>query len=93
MKFNLGQLASTRGINARLLEDNNFSKFLWNSFARYKNCDWGDICKEDKKMNDSAVKNNDDRIVARYNYDGHDDVYIITEQDRSVTTILFIYEY
>lgn len=48
----------------------------------------GDIPHEDKKMNDSAVKNNDDRIVARYN-----DIYIITEWDRSATTILFIDEY
>lgn len=88
MKFELGQLVATRGINARLLNDSNFSKFLWNSFARYKNCDWGDIPHEDKKMNDSAVKNGDDRIVARYN-----DIYIITEWDRSATTILFIDEY
>lgn len=88
MKFELGQLVATRGINARLLEDSNFSKFLWNSFARYKNCDWGDIPHEDKRMNDSAVKNGDDRIVARYN-----DIYIITEWDRSASTILFTYEY
>lgn len=88
MKFELGQLVATRGINARLLNDSDFSKFLWNSFARYKNCDWGDIPHEDKKMNDSAVKNGDDRIVARYN-----DIYIITEWDHSATTILFIDEY
>ena len=92
MKFKLGQLVATRGINAILLEDFDFSKFLWNSFARYKNCNWGDICSEDKMMNDSAVKNNDDRIVARYN-NQRGDIYIITEQDRSVTTILFVDEY
>lgn len=88
MKFELGQLVATKGINARLLEDFDFSKFLWDSFARYKNCDWGDIPQEDKRMNDSAVKNGDDRIVARYN-----DIYIITEWDRSATTILFTDEY
>ena len=88
MKFELGQLVATRGINARLLEDIGFATFLWDSFARYKNCDWGDIPHEDKRMNDSAVKNNDDRIVARYN-----NIYIITEYDRSATTILFTHEY
>lgn len=88
MKFELGQLVATRGINAKLLEDSDFSKFLWDSFARYKNCDWGDIPHKDKRVNDSAVKNGDDRIVARYN-----DIYIITEWDRSATTILFTYEY
>jgi len=88
MKFELGQLVATRGINARLLENLDFATFLWESFARYKRCDWGDIPHEDKRMNDSAVKNNDDRIVARYN-----DIYIITEWDRSSTTILFTHEY
>lgn len=88
MKFELGQLVATGGINAKLLEDSDFSKFLWDSFARYKNCDWGDIPHEDKRVNDSAVKNGDDRIVARYN-----DIYIITEWNRSATTILFTYEY
>ena len=88
MKFELGQLVATRNVNARLLEDSDFSKFLWDSFARYKNCDWGDIPDEDKRMNDAAMKNNDDRIVARYI-----DIYIITEYDRSATTILFTYEY
>lgn len=88
MKFELGQLVATKGINARLLEDLDFATFLWESFARYKRCDWGDIPHEDKKMNDLAVKNNDDRIVARYN-----DIYIITEWDRSATTILFTHEY
>lgn len=88
MKFELGQLVATRGINTKLLEDSDFSKFLWDSFARYKNCDCGDIPHEDKRVNDSAVKNGDDRIVARYN-----DIYIITEWDRSATTILFTYEY
>lgn len=88
----LGQLTATRGINAKLLRDSSFSKFVWESFARYKNHDWGDLCEEDKQMNDSAVKNGDDRIVARYNSD-HGDIYVITEWDRSVTTILFTDEY
>ena len=39
-------------------------------------------------MNGSAVKNDGDRIVAHYN-----DIYIITEWDRFVTTILFVHEY
>lgn len=88
MKFEIGQLVITRGINAKMNKDIGFCKFIFDSIAMYRNCDWGDIPNDDKKMNDSAVKNNDDRIVARYN-----DIYIITEYDRSVTTILFKREY
>lgn len=40
------------------------------------------------KLNDDAVKSGDDRIVAKY-----DNIFIITEWDRSVTTILFLEEY
>lgn len=43
-------------------------------------------------MNDDAVKNGDDRIFARYNNE-EGDIYIITEWNREVTTILFPSEY
>lgn len=92
MKFQLGQTVVTRGINDRIAEDAKFAKFITESFARYIRCDWGELCEEDKAMNDSAVKNNDDRIVAKYSFND-EDIYIITEWDRSVTTILFTYEY
>ena len=88
MEFKIGQVVITRGISSHVVEDFQFYEFILESLKRYMSCDWGDICKEDKHMNDSAVKNNDDRIVARYN-----DIYIITEWDRSVTTILFTHEY
>lgn len=84
----LGQVVMTRGINAEISKSIEFSKFILESIARFRNCDWGDVPEEDKRMNDAAVKNGDDRIVARYN-----DIYIITEWDRSATTILFTNEY
>lgn len=92
MKFQLGQTVVTRGINERIANDTEFAKFITESFKRYVNCDWGDLCEEDKEMNDSAVKNNDDRILAKYSFN-NEDIYIITEWDRSVTTILFTNEY
>lgn len=88
----LGQIVATKGIMGKIKQSEDFAKFVVGSMIRYKACDWGDLCKEDKAMNDSAVKNNDDRIVARYNND-EGNIYIITEWDRSATTILFIHEY
>ena len=83
----------TRGIGTKMNESADFAKFVVDAFYdKYRQGDWGDICQEDKKMNDSAVKNDDDRIVARYN-NSHGDIYVITEWDRSVTTILFTDEY
>ena len=92
MKFKFGQVVMTRGVNAEITRSIEFSQFILESIAKYRNCDWGDLGKEDKKMNDRAVENNDERIVARYN-NPNGDIYITTEWDRSVTTILFTYEY
>lgn len=83
-----GQWVMTRGINAKMKEDKNFAEFVIDCYGRYLKQDWGDTCEEDSKLNDLAVENYNDRIVARY-----DNIFIITEYDRSVTTILFTDEY
>lgn len=88
----LGQTVMTRGINNAIAESEDFAKFVTESFKRYLRYDWGNLCDEDKEMNDLALKNDNDRIVARYdNISGN--IYIITEWDRSATTILFCNEY
>lgn len=92
MKFSIGQVVITRGVNAKISESIEFSKFILESIARFRNCDWGNLGKEDWKMSDDAVKNGDDKILARYNNE-EGDIYIITEWDRSATTILFPSEY
>ena len=51
----------------------------------------GDLGKEAKDSNDKALVNRD-RVVARYNIKPRS-IYIITEFDRSATTILFPEEY
>lgn len=83
-----GQWVMTRGINAKMNEDKEFAKFVFECVGKYAYKDWGDTCKEDWKLNDDAVKNGNDRIVARYG-----NIFIITEWDRSTTTILFTEEY
>lgn len=92
MKFKLGQVVITRGVNAKISESIEFSKFFLESIAKYRNCDWGNLGNEDWQMNDQAVKNGDDRIFARYN-NQEGDIYIITEWNRAYTTILFTHEY
>ena len=59
---------------------------------KYINCDWGDTCKEDVELNDNAVENNNDRILAVYET-SQGKIFIITEWDRSYTTIMFSHEY
>ena len=60
---------------------------------KHINGDWGDLCKEDKALNDSALANGNDRILSSYTNENDVKIWIITEWDRSVTTILFPEEY
>lgn len=88
----LGQTVMTRGIASEIERNSEFAKEITQAFSKYLKCDWGDLCADDKQLNDEALKNNDDRILAAYNT-SEGKVYIITEWDRSVTTILFADEY
>lgn len=88
-KFELGRIYVTAGINSLLNEDLYFVRFLQQSLDKYMQCDWGDTCEEDKASNDEALKSGG-RILAVYIYEKtNTTIWIITEWDRSVTTILF----
>lgn len=95
--FQLGQTVATSGISSTCQSDPFFANGVRNAFARYTKKDWGDLTQGDKDLNDQAVKGGEDRILASYwvkNSSGETKkVYIITEWDRSVTTILFADEY
>ena len=89
--FKLGKLVMTRGVHSKIKENVDFAIGVLDAFERYQRCDWGDLCEEDKAENEHALKEGE-RIFAVYNI-GKEKVYIITEHDRSVTTILFPEEY
>lgn len=91
-KFELGQIFQTAGILAARRTNENLNAELNAAFAKYITCNWGDTCDGDKTLNDEAIKNNSGRIVAKYKT-SCGNVFIITEADRSATTILFADEY
>ena len=92
MKFELGQLVMTRGIADTMEEIPHFRDDVSKAFEKYQNCDWGITCEDDAFMNDEAIKSGEDRILAVYETCSGN-IWIITEWDRSVTTILFPDEY
>lgn len=64
---------------------------------RHLNGDWGDLCDEDKAMNDESVRMENEeemgwRLMSSYSIDDIK-IWIITEADRSSTTILLPSEY
>ena len=94
-KFYLGQLVATSGVAVAMRENPDFNAFVQASLRRYLKCDWGEMDESDKALNDSAVENGDDRILAAYKSSGPKawKIWIITEWDHSATTILFPDEY
>lgn len=59
---------------------------------RHKTGDWGDLDREDRQMNDLAVKAGS-RVLSAYDLTGGTKIWVITEADRSATTILLPEEY
>ena len=60
--------------------------------ARHVVGDWGDLEDEDKQENELSVEQGF-RILSAYNLDDNTKIWIITERDRSATTILLPSEY
>lgn len=94
-KFNLGQIVATQGALAALKDAQQSAiPFL----QRHQSGDWGEICEDDKKLNDEAVAHEGDadqqqRVLSCYRTAKNERLWIITEWDRSVTTILLPEEY
>ena len=90
--FVMGKLLFTRGVNDLVAEKADFSKFVLHSLSRHAQGDWGDLCEDDKKENELSLKEGF-RLLSAYEQAGLPKIWIITEADRSVTTVLFPDEY
>ena len=87
MLFKLGDIFVTLGaLEVILKEDMNLV------LQRHANGDWGEVCKEDWELNDEALELGH-RILSVYTSSNGVKFWIITEADRSATTILLPEEY
>jgi hypothetical protein len=62
------------------------------SLQRHIKGDWGNVCDEDKQENELSLKEGY-RLLSAYVTKDLPKIWIITEADRSATTILFPDEY
>ncbi len=85
-KFPLGQIVITSNADAQLN-----SQTVNESLIRHASGDWGEVCKDDAALNNEALKQGD-RLLSVYR-SGETKFWIITEADRSVTTILMPEDY
>lgn len=91
-KFNPGKIVVTCGVNNEMDRNEKFAMHVRLSLERHLAGDWGNLCDEDRVMNESALLEGD-RLFSAYTKEGVPPIWIITECDRSVTTILFPDEY
>lgn len=88
-RFGLGACRITGKARSVLLRNQvNFLTLL----ARHARGDWGDLDDEDAEANQRAVLYGG-RIFSVYDLTATDRIYIITEADRSSTTLLLPSEY
>lgn len=89
-EFELGQVVVTASIDTRMKTDPDFNAFVNASLDRFKKCDWGILCDDDKDMSDKAVE--DGRMILGAYVRNGEEIWIITEWNRCATTILFPHE-
>lgn len=88
-RFALGQVVATPGALDALKESGQApQEFL----HRHIVGDWGDLDPHDLRANEDAVRNGD-RILSAYSIKNGTRLWVITEYDRSVTTLLLPSEY
>ena len=88
-RFSLGQIVATPGALEAMSESGQVpAQFI----ARHVAGDWGEVCDEDKRLNDGALVD-DSRILSAYTTAKGEKVWVITEADRSSTCILLPAEY
>ena len=88
-RFELGQVVATPGaIDALEKASQSATEFI----NRHVVLDAGDLDEEDQRTNEDAVDNGD-RILSSYLLKDGTKIWIITEADRSATTLLLPSEY
>lgn len=95
VRFQLGHVVVTPGaLESVRLAGQSVSDFL----SRHRRGDWGDLGLTDAKLNDEAVAHEDNeelrtRVLSAYRTALNDRLWIISEADRSASTILLPEEY
>lgn len=85
-RFPLGQVAITANASVRLSTEEVFT-----ALKRHASGDWGDLCPEDTLANNAALEQGN-RLFSAYGQ-GATRFWVITEADRSVTTVLLPEDY
>ena len=87
MLFPMGRLLATPGVLETVSRDEIFI-----ALGRHLKGDWGDVSNTDKRSNNESLKDGS-RLLSVYHAQDDLTFWIITEADRSATTVLLPSEY
>lgn len=91
-KFELGRVVCTPGVH-HLIESGKINRdYLLQFVDRHQHGDWGDCGEEDEMVNEEALILGH-RLFSSYIVVDTQRMWVITEADRSVTTLLLPREY
>ena len=88
-RFSPGRILMTAGIAALFGER---MEVIVDLLLRHLSGDWGDLCAEDRALNEQALATGS-RLLSSYMVGEQVNAWIITEADRSATTVLLASEY
>jgi hypothetical protein len=86
-KFPLGEIVITRNAQQTIPADD-----VQRAVTRHSQADWGDLCDNDRRENELSLKDGY-RLLSAYHAADGTKFWIITESDRSVTTVLLPEDY
>jgi len=86
-RFELGRIVATPNALDRVPRDD-----IDRAIFRHHRGDWGELDDEDKEANDAALTD-DARVLSAYTAGNGTTFWLITEADRSVTTVLLPEDY
>ena len=92
--FPLGRVIMTHNVQAKLQEahPDRWEPELMGLIHRHASGDWGDLDEDDKRQNDLDL-NRGLRLFSAYTTSHEVKIWIISEADRSVTTVLLPEDY
>jgi hypothetical protein len=86
-QFPMGHLVATPNALKTLTPED-----IMKAISRHAACDWGDCCPEDWKENEFSLREGF-RLFSVYHAANGEKFWVITEADRSVTTVLMPEDY
>lgn len=86
-KFSMGQMVITSNAQAVLTPED-----VGTALTRHSQCDWGDVCAEDRQVNERGVLEQG-MILSAYQSAKGEKFWVITDPGHEVTTVLLPEDY